>query len=54
MGSSFAHLSGLVGADVRVTLEIEANVPNGVPDDIVRIVTQNARDLKFESQGFED
>ncbi|MCC7230625.1 MAG: DUF499 domain-containing protein [Fimbriimonadaceae bacterium] len=48
-----AHLSGLVGADVKVTLEIQARVPNGVSDDVVRIVTQNSRDLKFESQGFE-
>ena len=48
-----AHLTGLVGADVKVTLEIEAQVPGGVDDDIVRIVTQNARDLRFESQGFE-
>lgn len=48
-----AHLSGLVGADVRVTLEIEADVPDGVPDNVVRTVTENARTLKFSSQGFE-
>jgi hypothetical protein len=28
-------------------------MPDGTTDDVVRIVTQNARDLKFESQGFE-
>ncbi len=33
-----AHLSGLVGAKVKVTLEIEAEVPNGVPEAVVRIV----------------
>jgi hypothetical protein len=49
-----SHLAGLVGADVKVTLEIEATVPNGFPDDVVRIVTQNARDLKFSTQGFEE
>ncbi len=48
-----AHLSGLVGADVRVTLEIQADVPDGVPDNVVRTVTENARTLKFTSQGFE-
>ena len=48
-----AHLSGLVGASVTVTLEIEAVVPDGVPENIVRIVTENGRTLKFESQGFE-
>jgi predicted AAA+ superfamily ATPase len=48
-----SHLSGLVGADVKVTLEIEAEIPNGAPDNVVRTVTENARTLKFTSQGFE-
>ena len=48
-----AHLAGLVGATVRVTLEIEADIPNGAPDNVVRIVTENGRALKFTSQGFE-
>lgn len=49
-----AHLAGLVGARVRVTLEIEANLPSGAPDQVVRTVTENSRTLKFSSQGFED
>ena len=48
-----AHLSGLVGAKVTVTLEIEAEIPGGVPENVVRIVTENARTLRFTSQGFE-
>ena len=48
-----AHLSGLVGAKVTVTLEISAEIPAGVPDTVVRIVTENSRTLKFTSQGFE-
>jgi Swt1-like HEPN len=36
-----AHLSGLVGAEVRVTLEIAAEIPSGAPDQIVRTVTEN-------------
>ncbi|MBY0401387.1 DUF499 domain-containing protein [Myxococcota bacterium] len=48
-----AHLAGLVGAKVRVTLEIEAEVPNGAPDQVVRTVTENSRTLKFSSHGFE-
>ena len=48
-----AHLSGLVGAQVTVTLEIEAEVPEGAPDHVVRTVTENSRTLKFTSQGFE-
>ena len=47
------HLAGIVGADVTITLEIEARVPSGVPDHVVRTVTENSRTLKLESHGFE-
>jgi predicted AAA+ superfamily ATPase len=48
-----AHLAGLPGADVEVTLEISARVQGGVPENVVRIVTENGRQLKFDNQGFE-
>lgn len=48
-----AHLTGLVGSKVKVTLEIEAEIPDGAPDHVVRTVTENSRTLKFISQGFE-
>ncbi len=48
-----AHLAGLVGAKVTVTLEIEAEMPGGAPETVVRTVTENSRSLKFTSQGFE-
>lgn len=48
-----AHLVGLVGSKVRVTLEIEADIEAGVPENVVRIVTENGRELKFSSHGFE-
>ena len=48
-----SHLAGLVGAKVTVTLEIEAEIPSGAPDNVVRTVTENSRTLKFTSQGFE-
>jgi hypothetical protein len=48
-----AHLAGLPGARVEVTLEIAAEVANGVPDQVIRIVTENGRTLRFDSQGFE-
>ena len=47
------HLAGLVGAQVKVTLEIEAEIPSGVPENVVRTVTENSRTLKFGSHGFE-
>ncbi len=48
-----AHLNSLVGANVRVTLEIDADIPSGAPDHVVRTVTENGRQLKFVSQGIE-
>jgi hypothetical protein len=48
-----SHLAGLVGSNVRVTLEIEADFADGVSDQVVRTVTENSRTLKFTSQGFE-
>jgi len=48
-----SHLVGQVGADVKVTLEIQATIPSGVPDNVVRIVTENGRTLKFTSHAFE-
>jgi hypothetical protein len=48
-----SHLTGLVGSEVKVTLEIEAQVPNGVPEHTVRTVTENSRTLKFDTHGFE-
>ncbi len=48
------HLTGILGSKVEVTLEIRAEIPNGVPDNIVRTVTENCRTLKFPSHGFEN
>lgn len=48
------HLVGLVGSSVRVTLEVEAEIPDGASDNVVRIVTENGRTLKFApNSGFE-
>jgi predicted AAA+ superfamily ATPase len=49
-----AHLEGLVGSEVTVTLEIDASIPEGAPDNVVRIVTENSRALNFTAQGFEE
>jgi hypothetical protein len=49
-----AHLSGLVGSSVKITLEIEADIAGGAPENVVRTVTENSRTLKFSSYGFEN
>ena len=48
------HLVKVPGADVKVTVEIQADVPDGVPSKVVIDVIQNAKDVKFKSFGFEE
>ena len=49
-----AHLAGLVGAEVTVTLDIAAKLPDGAPEHTVRTVSENSRTLKFNGHGFEE
>ena len=49
-----AHLTGLVGANVEITLDIHATIPDGAPAHVVRTVTENCRSLRFKEYGFED
>lgn len=49
-----AHLNGLVGTDVSVTLELRATNADGFPDDVVRIVSENTASLRFLTHGFEE
>jgi hypothetical protein len=48
-----SHLNSIVGAEVRVTLEIDATIPGGASEQVVRTVTENCKSLKFKQQGFE-
>jgi hypothetical protein len=38
----------------EVTLEIDVEVADGIPEDKVRIVSENANTLKFKTHGFEE
>lgn len=46
------HLSTLTGAEVEVTLEVKVRVPDGIKDDVVRTVSENAKTLKFQVASF--
>lgn len=48
------HLASLYGANVTVTLEIEAYVEAGIPEGVRRAVDENSRTLKFTQHGFEE
>lgn len=49
-----AHLISVPGATVNITIEIEANAPQGFDESRVRTVSENAATLKFEQKGFEE
>ena len=46
------HLSNLAGAQINITLDINVNIPDGVPDDIVRTINENCKVLKFDTSEF--
>ena len=48
------HLSGIVGANVEITLEVQAEIPDGASEKLVRDVTENCRTLRFSTYGFEE
>jgi predicted AAA+ superfamily ATPase len=48
------HLTGLMGTEVEVTVEIRATNPDGFPDVTVRTVSENAHTLRFTSHEFEE
>jgi len=48
------HLTTLYGANVQVTLEIQATLPGGTPESTRRTVEENCRTLRFEGYGFEE
>ena len=48
------HLAAPEGVDLEITVEITASKKDGFPDDKTRVVSENARTLKFDQYGFED
>ena len=47
------HLTTLAGAKVKVTVEVEADVPDGVNAHLQRVINENCQTLRFKSHGFE-
>ena len=48
------HLAGIVGSKVEITLEIHAEIPEAISDQLHRTVTENCRTLNFSDFGFEN
>lgn len=47
------RLTGQVGCEVEITLEISARRPDGFDDSTVRTISENSRTLKFDHHSFE-
>jgi hypothetical protein len=48
------HLAAPDGVELEISVEIQASKKDGFPDTTARIVSENARTLKFDQSGFED
>ena len=47
------HLTGIVGAEVEVSIEIQAKIPDGLSEHQIRVLAENSHTLKFRDHGFE-
>ncbi|MCP5487625.1 MAG: ATP-binding protein [Verrucomicrobia bacterium] len=47
------HLTAKIGASVQVSLEIQAEIPDGIDEATTRTITENSRTLKFRISEFE-
>lgn len=47
------HLTSLKNTKVKITLEIQAEIPEGIPDNVARTVIENCQTLKFKQQSLE-
>lgn len=48
------HLAKLPKSHLKIALEVQVSLPEGVPEPVRRIVEENCRTLKFTSFGFEE
>lgn len=49
-----SHLTSVNGSRVEVSLEVNVNVADGLPPQVVRTVSENCRTLKVNDFGFEE
>ncbi|MBU0494043.1 MAG: AAA+ family ATPase, partial [Chloroflexi bacterium] len=48
------RLTGQIGCEVEITLEIRAQQPEGFDEGTIRTISENSRTLKFAHYGFEE
>ncbi|ORC37384.1 AAA+ family ATPase [Marispirochaeta aestuarii] len=48
------HLTSIVGSEVKINLDIDVHVPDGLSDEKRRVIAENCNVLKFDDFGFEE
>ena len=48
------HLMAVDGSEVELKLEVEVTAPDGIPNNVVRTVSENCRTLRVTDFGFND
>jgi len=48
------HIKALKDSNVEINLEIRGTVPQGIPDDIIRTLSENCKTLKFKDWEFSE
>lgn len=49
-----SHIISVNGAQVEVSLEVNANTPDGLSQQVVRTVSENCRTLRVQNFGFDE
>jgi predicted AAA+ superfamily ATPase len=47
------HLSTIPSAELDIILEIKAKIPDGIPEKTARVILENCKTLKFQTNDFE-
>ena len=48
------HFTSTIGAEVEVTLDIQAHIPDGASPELVQTITEQCHTLTFTDHGFEE
>lgn len=54
MNEVLAHMVNLPGANVKIRLDVDIEVPEGMPSNVFTTVSENCRTLKIENFSFEE
>ena len=50
----FEHFYSSKNSQVRISIDIQAAIPDSADEELARTVTESYRTLKFDNHGFEE